>query len=216
MMIQSVFQDEQELLKSLIEVHLGDMGIHIDPMYYKGNFYKQISKPFHRFDINPQDDDTFQADARHLPLGNNYACNMILDPPFMIATRKTQREYYSSKTHTYYNSFDELEKSYKDLLKEAYRVLKPNAILIFKCQDYTDSKTLMNHCYVWKWAMEIGFYPKDLAILWLPKNKVYNPNLIQRHLRKTHSYFWVFQKKNALVSNSSSDKSESFNKDQTQ
>jgi len=194
-MKQSVYQDEQELLKAIIEVHLDGMNIHIDPMYFKGNFYKQIPKPFHRFDINPKDNDCFKADARNLPLEDNYACNIILDPPFMFGLHGKTKKYYSSATHGIFKDFSELEDLYKKILKEAYRVLKPNGILIFKCQDYTDSKTTMVHCFVWKWAMEIGFYPKDLAILWLPKNKIYNSKLKQRHLRKTHSYFWVFQKK---------------------
>ena len=76
--------------------------------------------------------------------------------------------------------------------------MKKGGILIFKCQDYTDSKTTMVHCFVWQWALEQGFYPKDLAILNLPKNKISYPNLKQRHLRKVHSYFWVFQKKQKL------------------
>jgi len=53
MMIQSVFQDEQELLKAVIKIHCPE-GIELDPMYFKGNFYKQISKPKKIYDINPQ------------------------------------------------------------------------------------------------------------------------------------------------------------------
>ena len=53
----------------------------------------------------------------------------------------------------------------------------------------------MTHCYVWQWAQELGFYAKDLAILNIPKSKVYNGNLKQKHLRKVHTYFWVFIKK---------------------
>jgi hypothetical protein len=53
----------------------------------------------------------------------------------------------------------------------------------------------MTHCYVWQWAQQIGFYAKDLAILNIPQTKIYNGNLTQRHLRKVHTYFWVFVKK---------------------
>jgi len=51
----------------------------------------------------------------------------------------------------------------------------------------------MTHCFVWQWTQEAGFYAKDLAILNRP-NKWYVKGRQQRHLRKTHSYFWVFQK----------------------
>ena len=51
---KSVFENEQELLKALIDIHLEGMPIQCDPMYFKGNFYKDgIVKPFHRFDISP-------------------------------------------------------------------------------------------------------------------------------------------------------------------
>ena len=63
-----------------------------------------------------------------------------------------------------------------------------------KCQDYTDSKTTLTHCFVKKWADEIGFYSKDLFIL-LSKGAITNKNLTQRHARKYHSYFFVFIKK---------------------
>lgn len=64
---------------------------------------------------------------------------------------------------------------------------------MFKCQDYTDSKTTLTHCFVFNWATEIGFYAKDIAILVKP-NKVYNGNTNQLHLRKIHTYFYVFKK----------------------
>jgi DNA modification methylase len=91
-------------------------------------------------------------------------------------------------------SWIDLQALYKGILKEAHRVLGNKGVLIFKCQDYTDSSSTMTHALVYNWATEIGFYAKDLAILVKP-NKVTNPNTKQRHLRKIHTYFWVFQKK---------------------
>ncbi len=192
---KSVFENEQDLLKAIIEIHLEGMPIHCDPMYFKGNFYKDgVVKPFHRFDINPPEGiDCAIGDARNLPMDNNYLNNIILDPPFLFGIHGKTKEYYSSKTHTIFKDFIELENLYKAILKEAYRLLKKKGVLIFKCQDYTDNKTTMTHCLVYNWATELGFYAKDIAILIKP-NKVYNPNLKQRHLRKIHTYFWIFQK----------------------
>ena len=68
-------------------------------------------------------------------------------------------------------------------------------MLFFKCQDYTDSVATMTHCHVFNWAIEIGFYPKDLAILHISNGKIANHNTTQRHLRKHHSYFWVMVNK---------------------
>ncbi len=194
-MIQSVYQNEQELLKAIIKIHLDGGKIELDPMYFKGNFYKEIPKPDYCYDINPLSEDVLGGDATNLHwIKDNIISSMILDPPFMFGIHGKSDRYYSSKTHGIFKNFQELEKLYKKIIQEAYRILKPKGILIFKCQDYTDSKTTMTHCLVYNWATELGFYAKDLAILWLPKNKIYNSKLKQRHLRKTHSYFWIFIK----------------------
>lgn len=192
---KSYFENEQELLKAILEIHNDGKTFDCDPMYNKGNFYKQIEKPTYRFDINPIVDGCEKADATDLPLDDNSIGSIILDPPFMICTRESQRNYYSSRTHFYYNSNEDLINGYRNLLKEAYRVLKNNGVCVFKCQDYTDSKTIMSHCVVYNLATEIGFYAKDVAILNIPQSKVYNGKTKQRHLRKVHTYFWVFVKK---------------------
>ena len=127
-------------------------------------------------------------------LGYGEMRSVIIDPPFMVANHGKQDQFYSSQTHTFYKSFADLEQSYFNLIKDACRYLMPNGVMIFKCQDFTDAKTTFTHCLVKEIAERWGFYPKDLAILVKP-NKVTNPNTKQRHLRKIHTYFWVFVKK---------------------
>ena len=192
---KSYFENEQECLKAILEIHNGNKPFDCDPMFNKGYFYKTIEKPKYKFDINPIVKDCQQANAENLPLESNSINSIILDPPFMICTRQSQRNFYSSRTHSYYNSLDDLKNGYTNIIKEAYRVLRKNGLLVFKCQDYTDSKTIMSHCLVWQIATKNGFYAKDLAILNIPKSKVYNSNTKQRHFRKVHTYFWVFIKK---------------------
>ena len=191
---KSYFENEQECLKAILDIHNNGNTFDCDPMYNKGYFYKEIEKPKYRFDINPIVDDCEMANAECLPLNDNSINSIVLDPPFMICTRESQRNFYSSKTHSFYNSNEDLINGYEAILKEAYRVLNKKGICVFKCQDYTDSKTLMSHCIVYNLATNIGFYAKDLAILNIPKSKVYNGNTKQRHLRKVHTYFWVFVK----------------------
>lgn len=191
---KSVFENEGDLLCAILDLHLGGNLPQCDPMFFKGNFYKDFGDlPNFVFDKNPQESWIPKADAQELPLENESLESIILDPPFMIGNRPSQKEYYSSKTHTIMKDFSEMESLYRGILKEAHRVLKKNGTVIFKCQDYTDSKTVMTHAQVYNWAIEQGFYAKDLAILVKP-NKVTNPNTKQRHLRKIHTYFWVFTK----------------------
>ena len=195
---KSVFDNEQDLLRTIIELHC-PWGIELDPMYFKGNFYKDgVQKPAHKLDLNPQVDECERGDATSLPFNDNTFNSMILDPPFLFGIHGKAEQYYSSKTHTIYPNLRELEISYKGILSEAKRVLNSKGVLVFKCQDYTDSKTTMTHALVYNWATELGFYAKDLAILVKP-NKVYNGNTTQRHLRKIHTYFWVFRNNRQLT-----------------
>lgn len=196
----SFFENEQDCIKALLDIHNAGNDIELDPMYNQGMFYKSVlNKPKFRYDLNATKNgyDAQQGDATDLPLPDNSISCMILDPPFMFGTHGQTKNNVINKRYTMFDTFDEMKECYKNILKESYRVLDKKGILIFKCQDYTDSKTTMTHCLVWQWAIENGFYPKDIAILNLPKAKIYNSNLKQKHLRKTHCYFWVFEKKSS-------------------
>jgi len=189
---KSVFENEQELLKAILQIHCDGVDtFEADPFYFKGNFYKDIPRPQLVSDLNPLFDFVEKLDVKdfYYPALNS----IILDPPFLFGIHGKTKNYYSSKTHTIFRDFQELEVVYKNALNSAYKSLKKKGVLIFKCQDYTDSKTTMTHSLVYNWATELGFYAKDLAILVKP-NKIYNGNLTQRHLRKIHTYFWVFIK----------------------
>lgn len=193
---KSFFDNEQDCIKAILEIHNDGKDIELDPMFFKGGFYKNgLNVPKYIFDINPRVIYCPKGNAESLSFENNSISSMILDPLFLFEKRKRKQNFYTATTMGILNGFEELEKHYKAILKEAYRILQKNGLLIFKCQDYTDSKTTMTHCFVWQWATEQGFYAKDLAILNIPQTKIYNGNLTQRHLRKTHTYFYVFVKK---------------------
>ncbi|MDO4563685.1 MAG: hypothetical protein Q4C12_07610 [Clostridia bacterium] len=194
--IKSAFSDEQELLSSILKIHNNGSPIELDPMFHKGGFYKNlVERPKYIFDINPLKEYCPKGNAESLPFENGQISCMILDPLFLFGIHGKTRQYCISQNMGILESFDELQRHYKAILKEAYRVLRQNGVLIFKCQDYTDSKTIMTHCLVYNWATMIGFYAKDIAIL-IRANKISNPKTTQRHFRKIHTYFWVFVKKN--------------------
>ena len=196
--IYSFFDNEQECIQSILDIHNEGKPLDLDPMYNQGMFYKNtVKQPTFRFDLNANEKgyDAQQGDATNLPLADKSVHSVILDPPFMFGTHGQTKNNIINKRYTMFDKFEQLETCYKGILKEAHRVLDKNGILIFKCQDSTDNKTTMTHCLVYQWAIEQGFYAKDIAILNIPTSKIYNGSLKQRHLRKTHCYFWVFQKK---------------------
>jgi len=91
--------------------------------------------------------------------------------------------------YTMFKTWADLEETYKGALTEFKRILRKKGIVAFKCQDYTDSKTTMTHCLVYQWAVDAGFYAKDLLIRYRDHGPAYNVNL-----RQKHSYWFVFQK----------------------
>lgn len=194
--VGSVFTDQRELLSSLIKLYSPD-GIELDPMYHKGNFYKNIPKPTHIFDINPTLPECQYGDARKLPFEKNTINSMILDPPFVFGFHGKeathQKNNIMAKEFGIFPSFRDLSLFYQEILYKAHRILKKKGVLIFKCQDYTDSKTTLTHCLIHNWSQEIGFRIEDIAIL-NSGTKITNPNLTQRYLRKHHCYFFVMIK----------------------
>ena len=193
--ISSINYNEQELIRDILYLHCDGKDIDCDPTYSIGNFYKNgLRKPKYKFDIEPQVDGVLTASADNLPLDSNSINTIMFDPPFVFGIHGKAEENIMAKRFSIFNNFDELMNMYVGSLKEAYRILVKNGVMIFKCQDYTDSKSTFTHCMVYNWATEIGFYPKDLFILF-SKNRVFNPSVTQRHGRKFHSYYWVLIKK---------------------
>lgn len=152
--------------------------IDCDLTYSIGNFYKNsgIESPKYKFDINPQVNGVLYADSRNIPLKDSTINCIMFDPPFLATTGKSLVEDKNNnkinKRFGVYPSETELHQFYIDSLKEVYRILTNNGILIFKCQDKISSgKQYMSHCFIYNEAVKIGFYPKDLFIL-LSKNRL--------------------------------------------
>ena len=195
-------------MKDIIFLYNNSQTFQVDPCYSKGNFYKNtgIKEPIYKFDINPQTDDTIQADVRNLPLEDKSIQTIMFDPPFLATTGKSlatnNDNNIIAKRFGVFNSEKELHQFYIDAMIEMYRVLDDNGILIFKCQDKISSgKQYLSHVFIINEAIKIGFYPKDLFILlaksrlvaeWQAKN--------QKNARKFHSYFIVFEKSNKRIS----------------
>jgi len=206
-LIKSISYDQAEIIKSILRLHIKDGVIDVDSTYSKGNFYKKtgIQSPIYKFDIDPQTEDTVQASADDLPLENESVNCLMFDPPFLATTGgslKTGNDNNAiNKRFGVFPSEIKLFEFYIRALKETYRVLKQDGIMIFKCQDkISSSKQYMSHCFIYNEAIKIGFYPKDLFIL-LAKNRIVADWQLrnQKNARKFHSYFWVFQKTNDKI-----------------
>jgi len=195
-MISSVQDSDKTILESISHMCLDGKAFELDPCFSLGKFYKGMKEPVYKFDKYPQRDDVIELDLikNNLPFQDNSVASIVFDPPFMFGIHGKTEQNVMTKRFTMFKDLKELENMYKSSLKEFYRILTKKGILAFKCQDYTDSKTTLTHCLIFNWATELGFYAKDLFILNRKGGSIYNPNLKQRHARKVHCYWLVFQK----------------------
>lgn len=98
-----------------------------------------------------------------------------------------------------YGTFDtvgHLWEAYKAAMLEAWRVLRPQGYLIFKCQDFVHGRQqFLIHADLIVFGRSIGFYAKDLFIKTQRQVPIAWNHNEQAHARKFHCYFLVFQKK---------------------
>ena len=206
--IKSISYDQSEIIKNILQLHVKNKVIDCDPTYSKGIFYKGtgIQEPKYKFDISPISDEVCYADCRRLPIDDNQLNCIVFDPPFLATTGKSlsstdDNQNKITKRFGCYPDEKKLHQFYIDSLKEFYRILKDDGILIFKCQDkISGGKQYMSHVFIMNEAVKIGFYPKDLFIL-LAKNRMVADWQAknQKNARKFHSYFWAFQKCKTII-----------------
>ena len=199
MVIKSTSYDNDEILRAIMSLYCPE-GFDLDPTYGKGFFYKEIKKPTHRFDIRPQTPDTVQARAEALPLGDASVRSAVFDPPFLAGYTKGKATGKIGGRFDGFASVSDLWDWYEDALSELHRVLEPEGILAFKCQDTVSSgKNYLSHVHIINHATTVGFYPRDLFVL-LAKNRMIGHNhKNQKHARKFHCYWLVFEKRKSRV-----------------
>lgn len=201
--ISTIGYDQQEMIRDILYLHADSKMIDCDPTFSIGNFYKNgLPKPKHIFDREPQVEGVIQATSDKLPLDNNSVNVIMFDPPFVITgdTYGEAKEGSSiiAKRFTGFHDFNELKTMYSGSLKEFYRILNDDGIVIFKCQDCVSSaKNHFSHVYIMNEALRIGFYPLDLFVL-LSQVRIVDGRK-QQHGRKYHVFFWVFKKTKCRV-----------------
>lgn len=201
--IKSVSNSQEEIIKNIIELHSTNKKIDVDLTYSKGQFYKNgiVEQPTYKFDLHPQTEDTLQSSSNNCPLHDNSVKTVMFDPPFIIAgkTYKDNKDGSSkiAKRFGAYENYEQLKHHYYSTLKECYRILQEDGIVIFKLQNtVSGGKQYFTDYFVKKSAMDLGLYIKDEFIL---HNKSKMTSFggrwkTQQHAMKHHSYFLVLKK----------------------
>ena len=197
-MIKTISYDQHEIINDILKLHVPEGRFDLDPTYSKGVFYKsgEVPEPTEKFDKFPQTEDTSQADANDLPHLDEEIDSIMFDPPFVAGFTKHDPSGKIGKRFHGFRYVPDMWEWYDECLTEFYRILRPNGVLVFKCQDTVSSgKQWFSHVHIINVAERLGFYTKDLFILAASSRMVGHNHAKQKHARKFHSYFLVFTKK---------------------
>lgn len=219
-----------EMFAEIAELHLPRGGVVADATYGKGVFWQNVpvgcyELKFSDIDAKTTRDDTHDisvqtgVDCRKLPYETASLDGLVLDPPYMEGLFRPAVDHlagsgsHAAFRHSYSNgqATEQLEGEPKwhdavvDLYikagREAYRTLKPNGVLIVKCQDEVSAnKQRLTHVEIITAYESLGFYTKDLFVLIRPNRPGVSRLKTQVHARKNHSYFLVFQKVKTKIS----------------
>jgi hypothetical protein len=194
--VRSVYFEQDDILRGIMRLYSPE-GFDCDMTYGNGVFWRNLPPPRLKFDIYPRADGVAQACSRMLPLEPMSINSLVFDPPFLTYVRSgIDSNMIMAKRFSGYWSYEELEEHYIDSISEAYRVLRPGGIFVFKCQDIIHNhKMHCTHANVIHWAEIEGFRLLDLFVL-PAKRRLPSPNKsgTQKHARVFHCYFLVFQR----------------------
>lgn len=195
--ISTIGFNQQQMINDILELHSPD-GIELDPTYSKGVFYKsgEVKQPLLKYDLFPQTDDTVMASADNLPIIESSIKSIMFDPPFIVGHTKDKPTGIIGQRFHGFRYIKDLWEWYDLCLAEHFRILKKGGVLIFKCQDTVSSgKQHLSHVHIINKAESLGFYTKDLFVLLAKSRLIGHNHANQKHARKFHSYFIVFEKR---------------------
>lgn len=192
--------DDPELLERMLQFYPRARPRRIlDATVNGGRFWRGSKRRVVGLDIDSQHHPTIVGDNSRMPLRSEVFDVVVYDPPHIPNQgRDNQKDFNvrfglvqkSSKEHGY--SFSH---TYPPFVSEAYRVLRPEGILLCKIADY-----IHNHRYQWahvdliQAAAVAGFQACD-CIVKVRKGPIIDPKWkVAHHTRRQHCYWLVFRK----------------------
>lgn len=137
----------------------------------------------------------------HLPFQPATFDCVVVDPPYANHGSTTTMLQGIASTYNLKpgNTTAHILGMYHAALAEAAICLKKGGVAVVKCQDGIEfSRQYWIHVAVLQMAEMCGFSAEDLFVL-VQENKPAMRHPFQRHARKNHSFFWVFQRPTQLA-----------------
>lgn len=209
--IKNFSYNQKEILYNIMQLHNNgepyDCDITASTLkFYNGNksdeFY--IPEPKYLFDVQPQFDRVQKITPfEKLPFNDGEIGSIVIDLPFVISPKTSKSTKEANKRsliiQSRFASFYPVKELYENeywWLKEAYRVLKPNGICVFKMQSViSGGLEIWSTPFAFMCAQKIGFNVLDEFILGSKVRLIAASRYkSQQHARKYTSTFWVFEK----------------------
>jgi DNA modification methylase len=191
-----------ELFPEILELYVPVGSKVADVTYGRGVFWKKVETQ--NYDLLASDLKT-GTDCRNLPYTDASIDCVVFDPPYMHTPGGTAHQNHQNFERYYSNNGTEnttlkYHEAVLDLYfkgaTEAHRVLKPNGILIVKCQDEVcANRQRLTHVEIVNELESKGYFVEDLFVLVRTNKPGVSRILKQTHARKNHSYFLVFRKR---------------------
>jgi len=173
----------------------------LDATVNNGKFWRGLNWKITGMDIDPQYHPTVVGDNTDMKFPNLSFDVVVYDPPHIPNQGKDRSKDFNTRFGLTIKSPKEQGYNfafmYPAFVSEAYRVLRPEGILLCKIADYVHG-----HRYQWahidliQAAMKVGFCPCD-CIVKVRKGPIIDPRWKQaHHARRQHCYWLVFRKSN--------------------
>ena len=164
-----------------------------------GRFWRNSSWVPVGIDIDPKHRPSIVADNTQMPFQNDAFDVVVYDPPHIPNQGKDKGKDFNSRFGLVVKSLKAnnytLSHTFPSFLTEAYRVLRPEGILLCKITDYVH-----NHRYQWAHvelllaAQKVGFCACDCVIK-TREHPIIDPRWrVSHHTRRQHCFWLVFRK----------------------
>lgn len=208
--IKNISYNQTEILQNIMKLHNNGQPFECDitasslKFYLDKNGNERIPLPKYLFDVEPMDERIAKITPfERLPFEDNSIQSIVCDLPFVISPKTcksvVEKKEGANMISNRFSSFYPMEELMENIywwIKECYRVLKKEGILVWKMQS-----TVSGGRQVWATpfsflvADKTGFYVADEFILEAKARLIAKSKIkTQKHARKYTSTFWVFVK----------------------
>ena len=200
-LLPSVWEGEDtELLERLLDFYPRKKPRRIlDATLNGGPFWRGSKRPIIGIDIEPSHRPNLVADNTAMPFRDGCFEVVVYDPPHIPNQGKDHKKDFNTRFGLVLRSSKEnhytFTHTFPPFLREAYRVLKAEGILLAKITDYVH-----HHRYQWAHielinaARNVGFTACD-CIVKIRKGPIIDPRWkTAHHSRRQHCYWLVFRK----------------------